>query len=279
MTIINFNDIPLSEATTLWNKAFSDYIVPLYYSETELIHRINSLSLSETDSKILLSQNQPAGIMLYGTQDFKDNKQSWIGGIGIHPDFRRQGLALSLMNQAIKQAQQQAGDQLLLEVIIGNDRAEEIYRELGFQEVSRVIVAQLLLPSTFENQSKLSLEVVPKNEQHLQAESPIITWQNRLSTFGIVHDIFIDNHLAGFVFIAENLVEDKISSIIIKQLVLDSPLTKKISESLFATLFEKYGQIPCTISNFNVADNDTSVLLSLGFEEKLQQFQLSFPLS
>jgi ribosomal-protein-alanine N-acetyltransferase len=63
--------------------------------------------------------------------------EAHIATIATHPDFRRQGLGRKLLVHALMAAKEEGAQTALLEVRESNDKAQEMYRKLGFVEVNR----------------------------------------------------------------------------------------------------------------------------------------------
>jgi len=57
----------------------------------------------------------------------------YISAVGVHPDFRRRGIARQLVERAIDFVRQRNGKRLLLDVIEGNVPAINLYTKLGFE--------------------------------------------------------------------------------------------------------------------------------------------------
>ena len=59
-----------------------------------------------------------------------------IGNIAVHPNFRNQGVATSLLNNLLDNCQEEHGTQnLLLEVRVSNEPAINLYHKLGFEDL------------------------------------------------------------------------------------------------------------------------------------------------
>ena len=63
--------------------------------------------------------------------------EAHIATIATHPDFRRQGFGRKLLIHALMAAKREGARTALLEVRVSNDKAQEMYRKLGFVEVNR----------------------------------------------------------------------------------------------------------------------------------------------
>ena len=57
--------------------------------------------------------------------------------VAVHPDFRRMGIAESLVNSLVKELKQQGSHCLTLEVRASNSPAISLYEKLGFVEIGR----------------------------------------------------------------------------------------------------------------------------------------------
>ena len=63
--------------------------------------------------------------------------ESDIMNIAVHPDWRRQGIAESLIGALIGELKKRGSHALLLEVRASNDPAIALYGKLGFRQVGR----------------------------------------------------------------------------------------------------------------------------------------------
>ena len=58
-----------------------------------------------------------------------------IGNIAVHPDYRKKGIATSLLNELLKGCNEHGTKSILLEVRVSNIPAQELYKKLGFEEL------------------------------------------------------------------------------------------------------------------------------------------------
>ena len=63
--------------------------------------------------------------------------EAHIATLATHPDFRRQGIAKQLLVAALENAYAEGARSALLEVRAGNETAQVLYQEFGFEEVGR----------------------------------------------------------------------------------------------------------------------------------------------
>ena len=80
---------------------------------------------------LLYSGNLVVGFMKINIYDIG----GFVNGVGIHPEFRRKGLAKKLMTASIVRARSNGMTNLVLEVDIENKQAIALYEKLGFKHV------------------------------------------------------------------------------------------------------------------------------------------------
>ncbi len=133
---------PLTEVTNeeLWpcyDASFRASEDGRYLSQTKEQQRENferffdrSNPIEEDASLVLYSENQIVGFMkinLYTSEGF-------VNGMGIHPDYRRRGLARLLMTASLVRAKKNEMRNVILEVDVENKGAIELYKQVGFRK-------------------------------------------------------------------------------------------------------------------------------------------------
>ncbi|GGG16484.1 hypothetical protein GCM10007425_08560 [Lysinibacillus alkalisoli] len=264
MAFLSLQQLPTETATQLWNEAFSDYFVPIRMDEAAFQQRLLAYDLSPQYSTIATVEDDYAGIMLYGI----DGDAAWIGGMATMPKYRGYGIARSLVAQAVTQSQALGIKILLLEVIVGNDKAINLYDSTNFKEVNRLGVAQGSL--TAYEQVAIRLQETAVEQKHLDLQPQYIPWQTHIKRSPIVVDLFLQEQWLGY--LAYQVEKD---CIIVHQLVFKEP-TQALVEAVITALYEKYGAVVCQLNNFDITTEVYQYLLDLGFEEQLQQIQMKY---
>ena len=119
-------DVALLE---LFNRAYSDYFVPLRLDAGALRTMVETFDLDLGASPIADLDGSPAGFALLGLR----GDEGWIGGMGVVSEARRRGLGRALMEAAIEEARARGVRELRLEVLEQNAPALALYRRLGFE--------------------------------------------------------------------------------------------------------------------------------------------------
>lgn len=128
-------EVDNEEIWPCYDTTFSSSGDQRYLNQTEKQRRENfddffdRLKPIEEDASLLLySGEEIVGFMKINLYSFG----GFINGVGIHPEFRRRGLARLLMISSIVRATQNGMKDLILEVDIKNHRAIALYEQLGF---------------------------------------------------------------------------------------------------------------------------------------------------
>jgi len=61
----------------------------------------------------------------------------WIVQMGVHPDWRKRGIASALVTEVLRRFRDSGGDFMLLDVNTDNPRAARVYARLGFQRIGK----------------------------------------------------------------------------------------------------------------------------------------------
>lgn len=265
MKIIRYNQLDSQKVTALWNDAFSDYSIPIQMTEEGLNNRLKNFDLSPNDSLVAVSDdNQPIGILLIGYKVFNNQHIAWVGGMGVIPAFRKQGVAQKLLAKMEQEAKARGVAQIKFEVIKSNDRARELYLGLDYRPLTTLGFYQAPL-------AKLTEQTLVFCPSQAVTEPDTTPWQNRFAFCSIIEKISDKGETIGVIGYQESLVNETVQGIVIRQLHLD-----KIDNlaSVISALYERYGAISCSWSNVDVETPLAIELSRLNVTKELVQLQL-----
>jgi ribosomal protein S18 acetylase RimI-like enzyme len=131
-----FSDDELAE---LFSAAYADYVVPFTVDAAAFGSLIETFDLDRNASRVAVSDNQPIGLVNLGLR----GSDGWIGGLGVVPAWRQQGIGRKLMEAAHDEARRRGGERVWLEVIVENTKAVALYEQLGYAHVREVEVWSL----------------------------------------------------------------------------------------------------------------------------------------
>jgi ribosomal protein S18 acetylase RimI-like enzyme len=125
------SDVDFRDFTSTFNRAYSDYYVPISMT----ISSFRALmARDDLDMDVSVAAVDDAGkIVGTGLLGIR-GKQGWIGGMGVVPEHRRQGIGRQMMEYLIQQAREHGLEEVKLEVIEENVGAHKLYRDLGFED-------------------------------------------------------------------------------------------------------------------------------------------------
>ncbi len=112
--------------TEIHAEAFANYWNPSDFNDFFAVAGTSALLAETADGK-------PAGMAVLRVQ----HEQADIITIAVRPEYRRHGLAKSLMLQSIEKARASGATGLFLDVENGNTAALNLYAQLGFTQLAR----------------------------------------------------------------------------------------------------------------------------------------------
>lgn len=132
---IPLTDVSLRDACHTLNMAYQGYIVPVSFDPQSLVRRIQAEDIDLFSSRLLLVEQQPAGIMLIARR----GRLSRIAALGIVPRCRGAGYGRQAVALAIAEARSRDDGRQVLEVIETNRAAISIYTRAGFVPRRRLV--------------------------------------------------------------------------------------------------------------------------------------------
>ncbi|MBN2304742.1 MAG: GNAT family N-acetyltransferase [Anaerolineae bacterium] len=131
-------DVDFEAFTAAFNLAYSDYHVPISMTPNSFRSLLARDDLDLTASVVALDGDTIVGTGLLGIRI----KRGWIGGMGVIPDRRRQGIGRGMMRYLLHQAQTRNLNAVRLEVIEANTGAHALYRQLGFEHQRYLLILE-----------------------------------------------------------------------------------------------------------------------------------------
>ena len=131
MTIYQASSVTMAELATVFNQAFSDYLIEVYFTRDSLGEYVHRHGLDMDASLVIGADGLLVGLLLTGS----DSGTTWNAGMGIHPEWRRRGLGSELLDEWLAISRRAGLDRALLEVIKQNLVATNLYMSRGFREV------------------------------------------------------------------------------------------------------------------------------------------------
>lgn len=106
-----------------------------HWSEEQWVTWVSSDPAFRADqSWVAIAQGQPVGFI---TNEQESAQIGYIIQVGVHPDWRRQGLAAALMARSLQAWRDEGKEAVMLHVNVNNPGAIRLYQKLGFTIVAR----------------------------------------------------------------------------------------------------------------------------------------------
>lgn len=136
MSYKNCNDVDFELVYKCFNEGFSDYIVKLHLPLEAFRKRFFGCEGNELkNSFIAVEEEGPVGLVFGGIKDYQGIKTMRCGALCIIPDYRGKGIADELFYLHKERAISEGCSQMMLETIVGNDRAMNFYKKHGYEKV------------------------------------------------------------------------------------------------------------------------------------------------
>jgi GNAT superfamily N-acetyltransferase len=194
---------------------FSDYIIKIQMPKELFISRFFCTEGNSLDkSFIALDENRSIGIVLGGIKNYEGIKTMRCGTLAVAPAYRGRGISQRLMELHKEEAIKQHCKQLFLEVIIGNDRAINFYKKLGYEKIFDLTYFSLNELNALDKTNKLGVNIKQTDIKELKLvrekiKDVHINWQNDIeyiekSEGQIILGAYIKEKIAGVISINEN---------------------------------------------------------------------------
>lgn len=274
------SDEDFTELTTAFNSAFSDYVVPINFTEQQLKNLLIQRHVDITRSLGVFSNEVMIGFTVNGFGMWNRIETVYNAGTGVIPSFRGQHIAEKMLEFIIPHFQKQGIKQYLLEVVTNNEKAFKLYEKLGFETIRKV----LLMKSENVFEAKLSypagcniyeLEELDRNLlTSFRDGEP--TWQNSVESIKATIPnktyvgAFVDKKCVGYI------VFSAIKGVIAQLAVEKTHRRKGIGLALLTEMQKIIGnEIKISVLNLDVEiETALKFFQNNGFSEVISQFEM-----
>jgi ribosomal protein S18 acetylase RimI-like enzyme len=116
------------QLAALFGAAYAGYWFPIELDAAGFEQMAVVSDLDLASSYVARSGDEPVGICVLGVR----GDEGWIGGMGVVPERRREGIGEQLMQAVLESARGLRLRRVTLEVLEQNDPARRLYERLGF---------------------------------------------------------------------------------------------------------------------------------------------------
>jgi ribosomal protein S18 acetylase RimI-like enzyme len=115
----------------LHKAAMGTHVTAIWGWDEELQRNYHARAFTPGQWQIITVDGAAAGILDVEHR----HAEIYLGRISIHPDYQGRGIGSELIRDLLRQAREQGRD-LILDVLVVNQRAHALYRRLGLHDVS-----------------------------------------------------------------------------------------------------------------------------------------------
>ncbi|MEM6721502.1 MAG: GNAT family N-acetyltransferase [Bacteroidota bacterium] len=133
MEIKSLENTSVQEIVSTLNLAFSDYFVPINFTEEYVNQRWTASGVDYSLSFGAFDQNKLVGFIIHAINFYGETKVAYNASTGVIPLYRRKGLLKQLYAKAISTLQENGIQKSTLECITKNKRAIAAYQKVGFK--------------------------------------------------------------------------------------------------------------------------------------------------
>lgn len=181
MELRTLENTPLRQITATFNEAFSDYFIPLCFSDEAMAAKCIAEGVVWRYSVGAFEQGSLVGFMLHGYDVVRGKKTVYNAGTGVIPAFRGRGLTARMYRYCIPQLLQEGIGQQVLEVMEQNHPAIAVYEGAGFQKQRMLSTFKgTVAPAAATN---VQIKILPALPDGLHTFGEVIpSWQNTVAS-------------------------------------------------------------------------------------------------
>lgn len=139
MEIRNLKNSNVEELLSVFNRSFSDYIVPFHLSLEQLELKIELEKIDMNLSVGVFESDKLEGFILQAWKEENGQHLIYNAGTGITPEYRGKGLVRKMYDLILPVLKEKKADVLTLEVIERNNPAIRAYENLGFKITRKLL--------------------------------------------------------------------------------------------------------------------------------------------
>ena len=216
MIFQNLQEVPIQHIADTFNLAFSDYVVPMHFTEAQLKEKLLRDGINLEHSVGAFAEGKLVGYILQGIGTWEGKNTAYNGGTGVVPAYRGRKLTQQLYEYSFPRLQEVGVEQCLLEVLQTNQPAVKTYRALGFKPTRKLIsykgTFSRTLPAEKENNPAIRIQKVSSIDwpklKNFWDYSP--SWQYSIDALQRVrhvtklYEVTANNNLIGYGAVNQN---------------------------------------------------------------------------
>lgn len=124
--------------TAAYNRSRKAYLVPMQMVPAELVAYIQHYDVDLAHSLVAELDGEIAGLIMLGVRP----NSSWVTRLGVNHEARGHGVGRTLAKALLAESDQLGIPLNILEVIVGNEPAYNLFRQIGFEPVRQLLILE-----------------------------------------------------------------------------------------------------------------------------------------
>ncbi|MCA0151655.1 GNAT family N-acetyltransferase [Winogradskyella vincentii] len=280
MEIRTLKGVSEKEITRVFNESFSDYFIPLQFTEEQLSSKLKA---DKTDLSLSVGSfvnGNLIAFILHGFDSINNENVVYNGGTGVVPKHRGLGLTKQMYQFILPILKGKGVNKLILEVIDENVQAIKSYEKSGFN-ITRHLACYNGEATISDINDCIEVSKLDHYDwKQLESFWDILpTWQNstrvvnELKSTNISLGAYVNKQLVGYVIY--NPTNNRIQQIAVKK----DQRKKGVASTLVSELKKSYGN---TFYAINVDKSHTvanQYFNTIGLKNILEQYEMELILS
>ncbi len=169
MQIVSLENTSYSEILSVFNRAFSDYFIPVSVGIEQFSNKLESHNIDLSLSVGAFENNELVGFILHGVLPYIDKKIIYNLGTGVIPSARGKNLTVKMYNHILPKIDNNECEQALLEVVTKNEAALKSYLNSGFTISRNLMCFRGKLKSAISNDDYQYRSLTDNNWEKMQS--------------------------------------------------------------------------------------------------------------
>ncbi|WP_431157858.1 GNAT family N-acetyltransferase [Winogradskyella poriferorum] len=265
----------VTEIATTFNKAFSDYFIPIQLTTDQLNAKMIVDKTERAISIGAFDNDKLVALMLHGKDIINGETIAYNSGTGVIPEYRGNGLTKEMYKRLEQRLEHHNISKIVLEVISENIQAIKSYEKSGFQ-IKRELACFKGHPKSIKPSWNLkSIDLTAQNWKLMQSFWNIEpTWQNSINVLNTIKDTisalgaYSDEQLVGYCIYDPNT--KRIHQIAVKK----EYRQQGIGTSFVSSISVDYEQVISIINVDRISRATFNFFEGLGMENNFNQFEM-----
>ena len=276
ISLLSASQIDFADFLDTFNAAYQDYYVPLQMELEPMRQLIHRDAVDMEASRVALGDGEPVGVGMLAVRD----DAGWIGGLGIVPSHRGQGIGRQITVSLLDAARERGVRRVQLEVIDKNTTARNLYESLGFQETRRLFLLERSPNAGVTNpEPSIAVEKVHPSRllRHYDAFHSVPNpWQRRSETLHVLQD-----HMDGWCATRGDETLAYAVGWALPDVIRFMDCAMQSAAAMSSLLHHIHSEAPqATASIYNVGEDDPvlEVLRAAGYHDTGMQYEMQLVL-